>query len=29
VLSLLAGVRFERWDPVGMRGRARTGAASS
>jgi cellulose synthase/poly-beta-1,6-N-acetylglucosamine synthase-like glycosyltransferase len=29
VLSLLAGVRFERWDPVGMRGRARTGAAGS
>jgi cellulose synthase/poly-beta-1,6-N-acetylglucosamine synthase-like glycosyltransferase len=29
VLSLLAGVRFERWDPVGMRGRARAGAAGS
>jgi cellulose synthase/poly-beta-1,6-N-acetylglucosamine synthase-like glycosyltransferase len=27
VLSLLAGVRFERWDPVGMRGGARSGAA--
>jgi cellulose synthase/poly-beta-1,6-N-acetylglucosamine synthase-like glycosyltransferase len=24
VLSLLAGVRFERWDPVGMRGMARS-----
>ena len=29
VLSLLAGVRFERWDPVGMRGGAPSGAAGS
>jgi cellulose synthase/poly-beta-1,6-N-acetylglucosamine synthase-like glycosyltransferase len=29
VLSLLAGVRFERWEPVDMRGSARGGAAGS
>jgi cellulose synthase/poly-beta-1,6-N-acetylglucosamine synthase-like glycosyltransferase len=29
VLSLLAGVRFERWEPVGARGGARSGAARS
>jgi cellulose synthase/poly-beta-1,6-N-acetylglucosamine synthase-like glycosyltransferase len=29
VLSLLAGVRFERWEPVDMRGSARSGAAGS
>lgn len=29
VLSLLAGVRFERWEPAGMRGGARTTAAGS
>ncbi len=29
VLSLLAGVRFERWDPVRMRGGAPSGAAGS
>jgi cellulose synthase/poly-beta-1,6-N-acetylglucosamine synthase-like glycosyltransferase len=29
VLSLLAGVRFERWEPVEMRGSARSGAAGS
>jgi cellulose synthase/poly-beta-1,6-N-acetylglucosamine synthase-like glycosyltransferase len=29
VLSLLAGVRFERWDPVGMRGGARGGAVEA
>jgi cellulose synthase/poly-beta-1,6-N-acetylglucosamine synthase-like glycosyltransferase len=29
VLSLLAGVRFERWEPAGMRGNARTTAARS
>ena len=29
VLSLLAGVRFERWEPVGARGGARNGAAGS
>jgi cellulose synthase/poly-beta-1,6-N-acetylglucosamine synthase-like glycosyltransferase len=29
VLSLLAGVRFERWQPVAMRGGARNGAAGS
>ena len=27
VLSLLAGVRFERWEPVGMRGGARRAGA--
>jgi hypothetical protein len=26
VLSVLAGVRFERWEPVDMRGGARGGA---
>ena len=25
VLSLLAGVRFERWEPVGMRGGVASG----
>jgi cellulose synthase/poly-beta-1,6-N-acetylglucosamine synthase-like glycosyltransferase len=29
VLSLLAGVRFERWEPVDMRGSARGGEAGS
>lgn len=29
VLSLLAGVRFERWEPVGVRGSARSPAARS
>jgi cellulose synthase/poly-beta-1,6-N-acetylglucosamine synthase-like glycosyltransferase len=29
VLSLLAGVRFERWEPAGVRGGARTTAAGS
>ncbi len=29
VLSLLAGVRFERWEPVAMRGRASSGVARS
>jgi cellulose synthase/poly-beta-1,6-N-acetylglucosamine synthase-like glycosyltransferase len=29
VLSLLAGMRFERWEPVGMRGGAPSGAARS
>jgi cellulose synthase/poly-beta-1,6-N-acetylglucosamine synthase-like glycosyltransferase len=28
VLSLVAGVRFERWDPVGMRGSAARGGAA-